>query len=39
MTDFIHATNAQKEKQLVPASIADDLIANGARIKVVLGCP
>src|SRR5262245_1666091 len=39
MTDFIHATSDHKDKQSVPASIADDLIANGAYIKVVLGCP
>ena len=38
MTDFVQATNAQKEKQLVPTSIAVDLIISGAGIKVVLGC-
>jgi hypothetical protein len=39
MTDFISLVKAQKEKKLISASAADDLIADGTRIKAVLACP
>jgi hypothetical protein len=39
MTDFINLAKAQKDKKLVPATVADDLIADATRIKAVLGFP
>jgi hypothetical protein len=38
LTDFISLAKAQKDKKLVPGTIADNLIANATRIKAVLGC-
>ena len=39
LVDFINLCKAQKDKKLIPASSADELIADATRIKAALGCP
>ena len=39
MRDFINLCLAQKSKKLIPASVADDLIADATQIRDAIGCP
>jgi hypothetical protein len=38
LTDFVSLPKAQKDKKLIPASLADSLVADATRIKAVVGC-